>query len=441
MSNLLVRTESFFQGDLFASLLKVSSGGRRSRSSDRNAALSVSGGEENGEEASAGPSNVSHIEGGSEEAGKSESDSLVVSKAENAAFEDLFEQLCQEGDPGGAPPKLEEINFGADTLASREARLRKRRLRNQTIDYHDLSPRAWNGTVVAHVTQKDYGGTGEVHPEQQVGDGEEGLGQGLGIILDKLKNIETKLDEIKELEEQNICVATAGHAADDVSKAPGMLPELGVTPTCSESSLQLLTHVTSDGDLGRKWHQPKSEAGFLVDRACNTSLSRDDADVEPSVASSNDDLTLMADNEDRTDTECDEISVSDVVICKQNDESKGIVIGSPTPSPNQPATTLYSRLEIESVKSTSEEEGDEFRTEEERQRRIEKLAQQIIDEKKKLEKLEEIEAQQKTEQIRMGADDGDITMFKLVDDFNDYLSKQRWRWRLCRNVRRTTRRR
>lgn len=364
---------------------------------------------------------------------KSESDNLVVSKAENATFEDLFEQLCQEDDPA-APSILEEINFGADTLASREARLRKKRLRNQTIDYHDLSPRAWNGAV-AHVATKDYNAEKRFHSfsanpsdsEQEVCDGEEGLGQGLGIILDKLKNIETKLDEIKELEEQNICAATIGHAADDVSKAPGMLPEVGVTPTCSASSLQLLTHVTSDGDLGRR--RPKSDAGFLVDRACNTSLSRDDDDTEPSAASSNDDVTLMADNEDRTDTDCDEISISETLIDKHgqiDDGGRGIVVSSPTTSPDPPAaaTALDSKLEIGGVKSMSEEEGDEFGTEEERQKRIEKLAQQIMDEKMKLEKLEEIEAKQKTEQIRMGADDGEINRLHIVlldGDFTDYI--------------------
>ena len=434
MARFFVLSIFYFQGDLFASLLKVSSGGRgrRSCSSDRNSTLS--GGEDNG------PGNDAHVENDSKEApratGKSESDNLVVSNAENAAFEDLFEQLCHEGDLCGATPKLEEINFGADTVASREASLPRKRLRNQTIDYHDLSPLAWNGTV-AHV---DHGGGKGIHShsakpsdsEQQVGDGEEGLGQGLGIILDKLKNIETKLDEIKELEEQNICVATTGQAADDVSKNPGMLPELGYTPTCSESesSLQLLTHVTSDGDLGRsRRRQPMSDAGFLVDRACNTSLIRDDADTEPSVADSNDDVTLMADNEDRTDTDCDEISISETLIGKHgqiDDGGRGIVVSSPTTSPDPPAaaTALDSKLEIGGVKSMSEEEGDEFGTEEERQKRIEKLAQQIMDEKMKLEKLEEIEAKQKTEQIRMGADDGEINRLHIVlldGDFTDYI--------------------
>jgi len=32
-------------------------------------------------------------------------------------------------------------------------------------------------------------------------DNEEGLGHGLGLIIDKLKNIETKLDELKTLDQ------------------------------------------------------------------------------------------------------------------------------------------------------------------------------------------------------------------------------------------------
>ena len=346
-------------------------------------------------------------------AGKSGPDNLVISKAESAAFEDLFEQLCHEGDAGDGSPELEEINFGANTLASKEARRREKRQRNKTIDYHDLSPRAWNDTV-AHVAPTECGSANGVpsssadasDSEQQVGDGEEGLGQGLGIILDKLKNIETKLDEIKELEEQNICVATTGYAAEDVSKFPAMLPELGVTPTCSESSLQLLTHLTSDGDLGLR-RQPKSDAGFLVDRGCNTSQIRDDSSID----SSNGDVTVMADNEERTDTECEEISISDTLIEKRghfDGESKCIVVTSPIPSPSLTATTLDLKLEIASVKSVSEGEGDEFHTEEERQRRIERLAQQIMEEKKKLERFEEIEAQHKREHKRVGVEEGEI---------------------------------
>ena len=102
------------------------------------------------------------------------------------------------------------------------------------------------------------------------------------------------------------------------------------------------------------------------------------------------------------------------------------MVSSPTTSPDPPAaaTALDSKLEIGGVKSMSEEEGDEFGTEEERQKRIEKLAQQIMDEKMKLEKLEEIEAKQKTEQIRMGADDGEINRLHIVlldGDFTDYI--------------------
>ena len=397
---------------------------------------------------------------GKEEETSQESHNLIVSKAENAAFESLFEQLCQDGEAAGRDiPKLEEINFGADS-----EKLRRKRLRNQTIDYHDLSPRAWNGTV-AHLVQKDYSGGGGAgangvclstsanhNDSEQQGsgsEGEEGLGQGLGIILDKLKNIETKLDEIKELEEQNICVATIGHAAaaaDDVAKVPGTLPEVGVTPTCSESSLHLLTHMTSDQqdrDAGLRHAQPKSDAGFLVDRACNTA-----ADTEPSVASSVDDVTLMADD----DTDLEDASNSETLTGKlkpivDDDGRKGVVISSPTASPAQPPA-LTSNLEIASVRSMSEEEeeeGSDFCTEEARERRIEQLAQQIIDEKKKLEKLEEIEAKQRTEQIRItGSGDGNMApansvakLFKMTDCF---ITSQRL-WRPCRSVRRTTRRR
>ena len=405
----LAQNNRFSQGDLFASLLKISSAGRRPLNADRNSAPSGGRGE-NGGEKSARSGDQSRVEGASEKAAavasaaseKSASDNLVVSKAENAAFEDLFEQLCNGGDAGSASPKLEEINFGAGTLASREARLRQKRQRNQTIDLHELSPRAWNGHVACPVNPIDW--------EQQVGDGEEGLGQGLEIILDKLKNIENKLDEIKELEEHNICVATTGHTSEDALKFPGMLPELGATPSTSESSLQLLTHLTSDGDLGRRLKRPpESEAGFLVDRACNTSLIRDGSGSRPSsLADSNDcdDVTLMADNEDRTDTDCDDIGVSEAA-----DGKTGMVFTPSTPTQGQPSA---SKLEVESVRSMSEGEGDEIRSEEERQRRIETLAQQIMDEKKKLAELEEIEARDKTGQFVLGAVEGEIVQAAYV---------------------------
>ena len=36
----------------------------------------------------------------------------------------------------------------------------------------------------------------------EVSDGGDAVGQGLGIIIDKLKNIETKLDELKTIESE-----------------------------------------------------------------------------------------------------------------------------------------------------------------------------------------------------------------------------------------------
>ena len=41
-----------------------------------------------------------------------------------------------------------------------------------------------------------------LHPQfSGTSDNEEGLGHGLGLIIDKLKNIETKLDELKTLDQ------------------------------------------------------------------------------------------------------------------------------------------------------------------------------------------------------------------------------------------------
>ena len=39
------------------------------------------------------------------------------------------------------------------------------------------------------------------HKFSGTSDNEEGLGHGLGLIIDKLKNIETKLDELKTLDQ------------------------------------------------------------------------------------------------------------------------------------------------------------------------------------------------------------------------------------------------
>ena len=90
-------------------------------------------------------------------------------------------------------------------------RLKMKRKRNKTIDNHDL----WCVTV-AQYTQKTYTkeepqGTGYTKEEtacQTLTDGEQsgaedGLGQGLGIIIDKLKNIETKLDELKTIDHED----------------------------------------------------------------------------------------------------------------------------------------------------------------------------------------------------------------------------------------------
>ncbi len=315
---------------------------------------------------------------------------LVVSKAENLAFEDLFEQLvaseCKEGELD-MPPKLEEV-----TTMSHQQRLDKlqqKRQRHLTIDYHDLSPKSWNGTV-SKCVQKTYGSDGCEDKESVItlddAESEDGLGQGLGIILDKLKNIENKLDEIKELEEQNICINAAGHV-DESGKVLARLPELGMTPSSnmSESSLHVLTHLTSDADQEASGVQ--NEGGFLVDRGINTSV---DGAESASVASSNDDVTLDAGprpstnaNEDADETD----SNADTLTAPVPDDHDEVFVTSPVVTAG--GVTETNDVEIKSVQSLSEPE-DDFE-EDRRQRRIENLAQQIIDEKKKLEKLEEEE--------------------------------------------------
>ena len=60
--------------------------------------------------------------------------------------------------------------------------------------------------------------------------GEDGLGQGLGIILDKLRSIETKLDEIKTME-QNVWYP-------EVEAAKPPFPKVGQTPSASVASIE-----------------------------------------------------------------------------------------------------------------------------------------------------------------------------------------------------------
>lgn len=66
--------------------------------------------------------------------------------------------------------------------------------RRNSVDYHDLVPSAWGlqGQEAKHVDMAAWSASDPDCNE---------LGKGLGIILDKLKNIETKLDEIKTMEQ------------------------------------------------------------------------------------------------------------------------------------------------------------------------------------------------------------------------------------------------
>ena len=135
----------------------------------------------------------------------------------------------------------ENVDDEENKAKHRVVKLLVKRRRNHTLDYHDLAPTAfaYNGQVAKYV-QKTYinqelqaSTTGNTTQENcnagtvamasgEHHQAEAGLGQGLGIILDKLRNIETKLDEIKSME-QNVWYPDVEGAAN--------LPMVGATPT------------------------------------------------------------------------------------------------------------------------------------------------------------------------------------------------------------------
>ncbi len=123
---------------------------------------------------------------------------------------------CEEyGDGSRESPGEESVKEALDD--NRITKASSKRRRNLTIDYHDLSPTvwSWNGQVAKYVQKTylpndDLASTHNSNVESttnnvETAEEEQGvLGHGLGIILDKLRNIETKLDEIKSMEEQHL---------------------------------------------------------------------------------------------------------------------------------------------------------------------------------------------------------------------------------------------
>lgn len=233
-----------------------------------------------------------------------EEDAFVVPKKEYLAFEDLFERLADDEEDNSsmissiagdfkstdAHQEDHESSFNlveeekTDTAVALTSNLdttldtSAKRLRNRTIDFHDLAPNVWqfNGQVKKYVEKTYFMTSEETESHDKASDDSnssegaaEGLGHGLGIILDKLRKIETKLDEIKTYE-QNIWYPEIEH--DKVS-----MPNVGDTPTQIQDEL---------GPFMKK-----------EDKSCNTSFKESMTDPGSVVSS----MTILVEDQDSND--------------------------------------------------------------------------------------------------------------------------------------------
>ena len=290
-----------------------------------------------------------------------------------------------------------------DSESTRRSKLQKKRLRNRTIDYHDLYPSpdwAYNGKVAQYV-QTTYlpetsGGLAknpedsscsafEAGADSAAGANEgEGLGQGLGIILDKLRSIETKLDEIKTME-QNVWYPEVEHG----EAKP--FPEVGVTPSVTPAaSTSVMPRNVSNKSLPIE-HCVGDEPGSSVScgsssRALTTTADNIDED------DTDDDTTLAADDKLSITEHVEEQekkSVEPELDPKPKQQTEDFLITSPSP-------TFVTISEIKSpqiiLTTDDEDDADDDEPEDEaaQQRRIEELSRRIMVEKERLEQLEKV---------------------------------------------------
>eukprot|EP00095_Tigriopus_kingsejongensis_P000575 maker-scaffold372_size192401-snap-gene-0.45 protein:Tk00575 transcript:maker-scaffold372_size192401-snap-gene-0.45-mRNA-1 annotation:"hypothetical protein SPRG_04597" len=284
--------------------------------------------------------------------------------------------------------KAEELSFSQlqDKFESSSSRMKEKRQRNLTIDYHDLAPNTWkwNGQVAKYV-QKSYLSTGketkgeedpmeEKHrmvsqmdqSEEHVDSLEEGLGQGLGIILDKLRNIETKLDEIKTME-QNIWYPDV-----DQPYKESLWPEVGATPSAT---------LTMD-----KSKRERSIMGSKDPEIDTISLcSNDHTLMEDQVSVKSEDLsqTLMANVNDSEDV----LSLAETI--PADDLADNIIITTPDSHRKSPVKEFIKHtVDITSLATSDDEDEENSTADAKRNARIEELAQKIMKEREGLKKLD-----------------------------------------------------
>lgn len=296
--------------------------------------------------------------------------------------------------------KDEDLTFSQlkDKFESSSSRLKEKRQRNLTIDYHDLAPSTWkwNGHVAKHVQNtSDTKDAQNSHERNIDGEGhhvdslEEGLGQGLGIILDKLRNIETKLDEIKTME-QNIW-----YPEIDLPTRESYMPEVGETPT---ATLALNKSETKNIAVAPTWPEKDLDAISL----CSNDQTS---------------LTLIANNGLENEDNEDALSVADTLPADDNLENANVIVTTPETVRASPTKefTKYA-VDITSLATSDDEEEMAF----DRNARIEELAKKIMAEKQQLKKIEIQERQ-----LAHTKDDLDTVSEGSEDEDEDHKTSER----------------
>ena len=320
------------------------------------------------------------------------------------------------------------------------AKMRNKRSRNRTIDYSSLPGGAkWYSGTVAYCTQKTYtGDTPIVDPTtsqtkklnietacQTSSFGSSTSSEpntpssdkkpGLNIIIDKLKNIETKLDELKTLDQQNHGVMGSSYPSSADSPLnhmePPAFPKVGATPTY-HSLIDLTPSASVISSRSPEPTVPPSETS--TDDASMDHYTLKSAEEQPVVVPPpplpvdpakdlEDDEDTLKEGHDTQSAASDVTHTTDLIGCDIEDEptsmATNVVVSSPaaTPCPNpskheKASLVQKDHVDIVSVDTLSEVEGEDDDDADSmssgRQSRIEELAKKIMEEEEIIKQYE-----------------------------------------------------
>jgi hypothetical protein len=298
------------------------------------------------------------------------SESCSVSNTFNSF---LFEEssLKETNLESPRPPKglLESSlsNVDQDKLVKR----RNKRDRNKTLDYSSLQNNSWYnvtstctsktftpnleqqepapkleqlkfGSVACQTsTDESSSVTDESAPETPTsaggGAGMAGRKQGLCLIIDKLKNIETKLDELKTLDQQQFCSYAPTDDDRSASLMVGLFPEVGPTPT------QHSLCDDQEGSLMSTTSPLPPDPAFTSETTSMTDASMNHYSIEPLKETSqqlehlddqvdqDDEDTLKDEDDDHDDANSNTTDISHTTELLVDEEN--IVVSSPAPTP------------------------------------------------------------------------------------------------------------